>query len=228
MAAMLSAVDDSVGEIFAELERLGLAENTFSYFQSDNGPSRETRNWLDGTQDPYYGGTAGKLKGHKFSLYEGGIRSPGIMNWPQRIPAGQVINEVGAAMDVFPTFLAAAGGDPYAYEPDGLNVLPTVTNGESIPHREIYWEMGKQTAVRRGNWKLVLNGQLVEGTPPEDDVHLANLDTDMGETQNLKDEHSELTAELTEAAQTWREGIETHWETEWVNPNGTTGYIKER
>ena len=61
---------------------------------------------------------------------------------------------------------------------------------------EVYWEMGKQTAVRRGNWKLVLNGQLVEGAPPEDDVHLANLETDMGETENLKDEHPELTAEI--------------------------------
>ena len=149
------------------------------------------------------------------------------MNWPQRIPAGQVIGEVGAAMDVFPTFLAAAGGDPSEYQLDGLDILRTVGNGEPTPQRDIYWEMGKQTAVRRGNWKLVLNGQLVEGAPPEDDVHLADLETDMGETENLKDAHSELTAELTNAAQTWREGIETHWETEWVNPNGTTGYVKE-
>ena len=101
-----------------------------------------------------------------------------------------------------------------------------VVDGESTSHREIYWEMGKQTAVRRDNWKLVLDGQLVEGAPPEDDVHLANLETDMGETRNLKDAHPELTTELTEAAQAWREGIETHWETEWVNPNGTTGYVK--
>ena len=85
-------------------------------------------------------------------------------------------------------------------------------------HSEIYWEMGKQTAVRRDNWKLVLNGQLVEGAPPEDDVHLANLETDMGETKNLKDVHPEITAELIDAAQTWREGIETHWETEMGQP----------
>ena len=230
MAAMLSAVDDSVGEIFAELERQGLAENTFSYFQSDNGPSRETRNWLDGTQDPYYGGTAGKLKGHKFSLYEGGIRSPGIMHWPEKIPAAQVISEVGAAMDVFPTFLNAAGGNAAEYELDGLDVLPMVApmdnNTAPTPRDELFWEMGKQTAIRRGKWKLVLNGQLVEGAPPEDDVHLADLETDMGETANLKDVHPELTAALTEAAQTWREGIETHWNTKWVNPNGTTGYVK--
>ena len=74
MAAMISAVDDGVGEIRNELIRQGLLENTIIYFQSDNGPSRESRNWLDGTQDYYYGGTAGIFSGHKFSLFEGGIK----------------------------------------------------------------------------------------------------------------------------------------------------------
>ncbi|MGH2371556.1 MAG: sulfatase family protein, partial [Chloroflexota bacterium] len=189
MAAMLSAVDDGVGAIVAELERRGIRDNTCIVFQSDNGPSRETRNWLDGRADPYYGGTAGKLKGHKFSLYEGGIRSPAIMSWPARIPAGQVIEEPGAAMDVFPTFLKAAGGDPSAYELDGQDVLPMVADGAPSPHAELFWEMGRQTAIRRGNWKLVLHGQLVEGAPPEDDVFLADLSTDLAERANLRDTH---------------------------------------
>lgn len=230
MAAMLSAVDDSVGEIFAELERQGVAENTFSYFQSDNGPSRETRNWLDGTQDPYYGGSAGKLKGHKFSLYEGGIRSPGIMHWPNEIPPGNVLthpNLYGAAMDVFPTFLSAADGDLSKYDVDGLSQIPVVCDGQFTPHTDIFWEMGDQTAVRRGKWKLVLNGRLVEGAPPEDDVHLADLETDMGETKNLKDEYPDITVELTEAAQTWRQGIEDYWEAHKDERNGTTGYVKK-
>ncbi len=224
MAAMLSAVDDSVGEILNELERQGILDNTFTYFQSDNGPSREIRNWLDGTPDPYYGGSAGKLKGHKFSLYEGGIRSPGIMSWPDRITAGQVVDQPGAAMDVFPTFLSAAGGDPNDYQLDGKNVMPMLTEGRPSPHDAIFWEMSQQTAVRRGKWKLVLNGQLVEGAPTEDDVHLADLETDMGETDNRKDQHPELTAELTQLAQTWRQGIEDRWRNEWQpKANGTTG-----
>ena len=110
MAAMLAAVDDGVGEIMGELEALGLAADTCTFFTSDNGPSRETRNWLDGRQDPYYGGTAGGLKGHKFSLYEGGIRMPGIMHWPEGIDGGRVIDEPAASMDIFPTLLTAAGG----------------------------------------------------------------------------------------------------------------------
>ena len=224
MAAMLSAVDDSVGEILNELERQGILDNTFAYFQSDNGPSREIRNWLDGTPDPYYGGSAGKLKGHKFSLYEGGIRSPGIMSWPDKVTAGQVVDQPGAAMDVFPTFLSAAGGAPNGYQLDGKNVMPMLTEGRPSPHDAIFWEMSQQTAVRRGKWKLVLNGQLVEGAPTEDDVHLADLETDMGETDNRKDQHPELTAELTQLAQTWRQGIEDRWRNEWQpKANGTTG-----
>lgn len=225
MAAMLSAMDDGVGAIMAELERQNIIENTAVFFMSDNGPSRETRNWLDGRTDPYYGGSTGKLKGHKFSLFEGGIRVPGIMSWPARIPAGQVIDQAGVAMDVFPTFLKAAGGDPSRYELDGIDLMPVLADGASPPPRDIFWEMDEQTAVRRGPWKLVLNGVLVEGAPPEDAVHLANLDEDMAERHNRSDEYPDLVAELTAAAQAWRAGIETRWRDEWLpNMEGTTSY----
>ena len=219
MAAMLSAMDDAVGAIVAELERQGIFDHTCIFFQSDNGPSRESRNWLDGRQDPYYGGSAGQLKGHKFSLFEGGIRSPAIMCWPERIPAGQVCHEVGAAMDIFPTFLTAAGGDPAQYAVDGLDVLPMVTAGQPSPHREIFWEMGRQTAVRRQSWKLVLNGQLVEGAPPVEPVHLAALDTDMGERVNLASRYPEIAAELAAIAMAWRSRLEEAWHADWA-PRG--------
>jgi arylsulfatase A-like enzyme len=223
MAAMLSAVDDGVGAIMDELERQGILNDTCIFFQSDNGPSRETRNWLDGREDPYYGGSAGKLKGHKFSLYDGGVRSPAIMSWPAGIPGGRVVSAPAAAMDIFPTFIKAAGGDPADYELDGVDVMPVVAEDAASPHRDIYWEMGEQTAVRRGPWKLVLNGQLVEGAPPEDDVHLANLDEDMAERHNLKDVHPDLTQELVAAATTWRDGIEDRWQREWLpKSRGTT------
>ena len=216
MAAMLAAVDDSVGAILDEVERLGLAEDTCSFFMADNGPSRETRNWLDGTLDPYYGGSAGKLKGHKFSLYEGGIRVPGLMHWPGRIPAGQVLDAPCAAMDIFPTFLQAAGGDLDSREIDGIDLMPYLTGTAPPPEREIFWEMGQQTAVRRGDWKLVLNGQLVEGAPAEDQVHLADLAADMGERQNLHTAYPDLSAELQTNAETWRQDIEERWEREYA------------
>jgi len=212
MAAMISAVDDGVGQIRDELERLGIGEDTLIYFQSDNGPSRESRNWLDGRGDPYYGGTPGGLKGHKFSLYEGGIRVPGIFCWPGNIPAGQVIHEPCAAMDVFPTLLKIAGGDPDKYTLDGVDVLPVLTEGKKTPHDVIYWEMEDQTAIRRGDYKLVLNGRLVEEEEPKEPVFLADLAKDPGETVNLAEKLPELTKALTEEALSWREKLEQHWE----------------
>ena len=124
-------------------------------------------------------------------------------------------------MDIFPTFLRAAGGDPSQYEVDGVDILPLLTgdttSATSVPSHErtLCWEMEDQTAVRRGPWKLVLNGRLVEGAEPEDAVHLANLDADMGERVNLADQHPALVTELQEIALAWRAQIEARWESEW-------------
>ena len=224
MAAMISAVDDGVGDVMAELARQGLAENTCTFFMSDNGPSRESRNWLDGTQDPYYGGCQGRLKGHKFSLYDGGIRVPGILHWPGRIPAGQVSDEPVAAMDIMPTFLAAAGADTAGLDLDGADILPAASGRASSPHERIFWEMNDQLAVRQGRWKLVLNGRLVEGAEPTDNVHLADLEADMSESDNLAERHPDLTAELKSAAEHWGVDVEARFQSNWGDgASGTTG-----
>ena len=212
MAAMLSAVDDGVGQIVDELKRQGILEDTVIFFQSDNGPSRESRNWMDGRGDPYYGGQPGGLKGHKFSLFEGGIRVPGIFCWPGHIPGGQVIDEPCAAMDVFPTLLTMAGGDPSQYQLDGMDISDVLLHGAPSPHEELYWEMEQQTAIRQGKYKLVLNGQLVESEPAQAPVFLSDLSVDPGETVNLAEQMPELTQELTRKATAWRAGIEDHWE----------------
>ena len=214
MAAMLSAVDDSVGAIMAEVTSAGLADNTLTFFTADNGPSRESRNWLDGTLDPYYGGQTGCLKGHKFSLYEGGIRVPGILHWPGRILPGQTLDAPCASMDIFPTLLEAAGSDATEYDLDGQGLLPYVCQGQVPAERCLFWEMGNQTAVRRGKWKLVLHGQLVEEDLAKDAVHLSNLQDDPGETVNMAEQRTELVAELETTAMAWRARIEDRWKQE--------------
>ena len=223
MAAMLSAVDDGVGAILDELMRDGQYENTCIFFQSDNGPSRESRNWMDGRPDPYYGGLAGGLKGHKFSLFEGGIRVPGIFSWPDRIPGGQVIGEPYCAADVFPTILNSAGGNAEEYRLDGKDLREVLLHGGKSPHDCIFWEMGEQTAVRRGNYKLVLNGQLVEGEEPQDPVFLSDLSRDPGETVNLAGEYPELTRELTEKALGWRREMEAYYDAHFAANYSVTG-----
>lgn len=205
MAAMVSAVDDGVGEIVQALKRSGQYENTVIFFSSDNGPSTESRNWLDGTEDLYYGGSAGIFRGHKGSLFEGGIREPAIMSWPARIEAGQTCDKVGAMMDVFPTFLGMAGGKPTGV--DGSDVLPMLTSEAPSPHERLFWEHGGQLAVRQGKWKLVLNGMLDFQRKQPDDVHLSDLEADPGERTNLAENHPELTAELTTAVREWRKTL---------------------
>ena len=211
MAAMLAAVDDGVGAIRAALERLGLTNDTLVYFQSDNGPSRESRNWLDGTPDPYYGGTTGGFAGHKFSLFEGGIRIPAVVCWPGHI-APSVAAGPHIATDLFATALEAAGGDPDEYRTDGESLLDMLTGGAEPAHDYLFWEMEEQTAVRHGDYKLVLNGRLEETEEKRADVFLADLAADPGERVNLAEDLPEVTAELTEKALNWRRGVERTWE----------------
>ena len=196
-----------VGAVVGALEAHGLRDNTCIFFQSDNGPSRETRNWLNDSREPYYGGTVGPLKGHKFSLYEGGIRVPALMSFPGVIPPRQTIDEMGAAMDVVPTMLRAAGIDASGYSFDGRDLTAMLTEGATTPHEAIYWEQGEQTAVRRGDMKLVHKGQLVEGAPPDDEVHLADVVEDIGE-----------------AAQAWRADLEAHWEMRFAGNGPATAH----
>ena len=215
MAAMINAVDDGVGEIVKTLDSLGLTEDTIIYFQSDNGPSRESRNFLDGTEDPYYGGTAGIFTGHKFSLFEGGIRVPAIISWVGRIPH-RVIGAPHIATDIFPTVLEACGVDDGAYDMDGISILGELTGGEECLHDYLFWEMEDQTAVRRGDYKLVLNGRVVESEKPRAEVFLSDLSKDPGEKTNLASEMPGLCAELTELALSKRREIEEIWEKEFA------------
>jgi arylsulfatase A-like enzyme len=208
MAAMISAVDDGVGAIVQSLKARGLYDDTVIFFSSDNGPSRETRNWLDGTEDLYYGGSAGMFRGHKGSLYEGGIREPAILSCPGRIPAGQVCDSVGSMVDVVPTLLDMAGvAQPTDRVIDGHSILDMVCNGGVSPSDRLFWEYGpNQLAVRDGDWKLVLNGR-EDGIENVEPVHLADLSSDPGERKNLKDLHPQVALELTEAAKDWHKEI---------------------
>jgi len=205
MAAMIAGIDDGVGEIVAALEEAGIGEETFIFFSSDNGPSRETRNWMDGTRDPYYGGTTGGLKGHKGTLWDGGIRMPAIMSWPGTIEGGRVSDEMGIMMDVFPTVLEAAGGDPSRYDLDGVSLLDMVADGGDNPHDWIAWHLGGQRAIRRGDWKLVLGGTFRDSdeTPPE--VWLSKITDDFSETTNLADENPDEVWYLREILDPWAE-----------------------
>ena len=223
MAAMVSAVDDGIGEIFNELTRLDFNEDTITFFTSDNGPSRESRNWLDGTLDPYYGGSSGGFKGHKFSLFEGGVRVPGIVHYPGVVPAGKVVEEPFCSFDMLPTICEWLNLDISDVELDGISQAGFLEGKQPAIERDLFWEMNDQTSIRRGDWKLVLNGQIVEGQPDEDRIFLANLSEDPAESKNLSESEPSLTTELKCAAKNWRADLETNWENKFKYLNqGTT------
>lgn len=201
MAAMISVMDDAIGKILDELERQGILDSTCIFFQPDHGPSSEPRNWTDGREEPFTGGNTGGLRGGKSTLWEGGIRVPTLMSWPERFEGGKTIEEVGIGMDIFPTFLNAAGGDASTYTLDGLDILPMVADGKKTPHDEIFWTKGRpggQMAIRRGDMKLVVEG---------DETHLSDLKADRGETINLANEQPEAVAEMQERLQRWANSL---------------------
>ncbi len=187
LAAMITHLDDGVGQILDELKALGLDQNTIVCFSSDNGPHRE------GGNDPDFFHSSGGLRGIKRALYEGGIRVPFLARWPGHIPVGRTCDAIGWFADILPTAaeLAGAGCPPNI---DGVSLVPilTVETNPSKPHPPLYWEFfeqGSAQAVRDGRWKGVCK-------PMGGTLELYDLEADPGETKNVARDHPDVVASL--------------------------------
>lgn len=170
-AAMLSNLDDSVGEILQAVENNGLEENTIVVFLSDNGgPTRE----LTSSNLP--------LKGEKGMMYEGGLRVPFLMQWKGTIPPQSTYSHPVISTDLMATFTAAAGAPLPKTKLDSVNLVPYVTGkNEDAPHDFLFWRVGPKRAIRVGDWKALLEpGRF--GSP---DWQLYNLGEDIGEKNDL-------------------------------------------
>ncbi len=195
--AMISLLDQQVGEIVDKVDSLGLAENTLIIFTSDNGPHQE------GGADPDYFDSNGPLRGYKRDLYEGGIRVPMIARWTGQIGAGSESNHVSAFWDVYPTVAELAGIEKL--QGDGVSFAPTLTGVLNQPeHDYLYWEFherGGRIAVRQGDWKAVRYNVLTE---PDGPLELYNLAEDIGEENNVAAEHPDVVAQMEEILQNAR------------------------
>lgn len=186
-AAMVTLLDDQVGEILTKIDELNLDENTIIFFSSDNGPHKE------GGADPDYFNSNGKFKGYKRDLYEGGIRVPFLVRWPNQIKTESVSKHVSAFWDMLPTFCDLAGTETQA-EHDGISILPTLLGNENKQkkHEFLYWEFheqGGKQAIRMGNWKGVrLNIKKDSNAKFE----LYNVKDDSGEENNVAEDHPEI------------------------------------
>ena len=187
-AAMLSALDDAVGDVMDKLEAESLLENTLVFFLSDNGAAQ----YIDAD-----GERNAPLTGHKRNLYEGGIRIPFAVHWKGRIPEGQITSHPISSLDIFPTALGAAGvQDTDSYGLDGVNLLRWLEDvEEDAPHDYLYWRSGSNAAVRKGNWKLLKGGDNV--------VRLYDLSNDMAESRDLSASHPEIVNDLQAALERW-------------------------
>ncbi|MEO1188884.1 MAG: sulfatase [Pseudomonadota bacterium] len=181
-AAMIRAVDRSVGRVIEKLEAEGLADNTIVVLSSDNGGAGYIG--LPEVNAPF--------RGWKITLFEGGIRVPMFIKWPAQIAPSTVIETPVAHIDLFPTLAAAAGADlPTDRIIDGTDIL-VEANGNGLierPNDAIYWQSGAYRVVRAGDWKLQVDGQ-------QNKIWLFDLSLDPTEQNNLANARPEKVAEL--------------------------------
>jgi arylsulfatase A-like enzyme len=179
-AAMIRALDRSVGRIMATLEEEGLADNTIVMFSSDNGGAGYIG--LPEVNAPY--------RGWKLTMFEGGIRAPMFISWPARIAAGTQVDTPVAHIDMMPTLAAAAGAAlPDGIVIDGVNLLPAATGEKALARETLFWQSGYYRVVRHGDWKLQVSTRPAKSW-------LYNLAEDPTEQNNLAEMRSDKHAEL--------------------------------
>ena len=194
---VIAEIDFNTGRVMDALKANGVDANTLVVFTSDNGP------WLIKGE---HSGSAKPLRAGKGSTYEGGQRVPCIMRWPAKIPAGTVCSEIVTAMDMMPTFAAMTGAKIPAdirCLPDGHNVEKLMKGGpeEKSPYKQFYF--GGNSAVRVGKWKYRQGPRYARWGPPGStpkknprETQLFNLAEDIGESNNVIDQHREVAERL--------------------------------
>ncbi|AQT67342.1 Arylsulfatase [Anaerohalosphaera lusitana] len=190
-AAMVTRMDSDVGRLMALLKELDIDDDTIVMFSSDNGAHTE------GGNDWRFFDSNGPFRGIKRDLYEGGIRVPMIARWPGKIEAGSVSDHISAFWDILPTCAQLAGVDAPP-NIDGLSFVPELIGKPQKKHEYLYWEFpvwGGRQAVRMGKWKAV---RLNVKKNPEAPIELYNLNKDIGEQNNVADQHLEIVAKMKE------------------------------
>ena len=204
-AAFVSTLDERIGQVLKKIDDLGLRNDTIVIYQSDNGHSTEVRAHGGG-------GSAGIYRGAKFSLFEGGIRLPGMIAWPGHLPEGGVRSQMVHTIDWMPTLAELCAVPLLNRDIDGKSIVPVIKSAEApSPHDVLHWHLSgtpPQWAVRQGDWKLM--GNLTEGdnvtsklTPEDKKLFLANLAQDPTESKNLAADHPDETARLLKLHQDW-------------------------
>ena len=188
-ATMVESLDDNVQRLINFLDQSGLRENTIVIFTSDNG-----HNGLQSTN--------GKLRGAKGTIYEGGLRVPTLINWPQKVEPRRTQVAI-SGLDYFPTFLELANVENYKGILDGNSLVPLFKSDNELASRPLFWHIAStyknppNSIIRKGDWKLI---QFLK----EGNVELYNLKNDSLEASNLAEQHPDIAKALTEELAQWR------------------------
>jgi arylsulfatase A len=189
-ASMVARLDAYVGQITTELKQLGIEKNTIVIFTSDNGPHKE------GGADPDFFNSNGPLRGLKRDLYEGGIRIPLIVSWPNVITKGEKSDHISAFWDMMPTLKELCGSND-KIKTDGISFHPTLVSAKTQKeHQYLYWEFheeGGKVAVRMGDWKGIKLGY---GKNPEGKMLLFNLSQDINESNDIAAQNPEVVRKI--------------------------------
>ncbi|MFC4991622.1 sulfatase-like hydrolase/transferase [Rubritalea tangerina] len=197
----LSAIDQEVGRLRSRLRELKIADNTIVWFCSDNGPSYiHSHN------------SSGPFKGKKATLWEGGIRVPGIVEWPAKLKGNRVLNTPMSTSDFYPTLLAAAGvAHPQKQPPlDGINVLPILQGTQQKRANYIPFQApvmnDKNVFAKKGSLQMCLQGDTYKLASFDggNTWMLFNMDTDKEEQHNIADQHPEIVNKMADYLKSWR------------------------
>jgi arylsulfatase A-like enzyme len=192
-AAMISKLDDDVARVLALVKSLGLDDNTYIFFTSDNGPHKE------GGADPEFFDSNGPLRGIKRDLYEGGIRVPLLVRAPGKVPANVTRNDIWAFWDVLPTLCNLTNTASPA-NIDGISFTNALSGKKQTQqHDYLYWQFNEQQykeAVVQGDWKLVKLKP--KGKPAVTELY--NLANDIGEQHDLASQQPGKVKELSALA----------------------------
>ena len=220
---VVEELDHETGRLLDKLDALGLRDNTLVIYTTDNGPWCQSKYYEDKKGHPegsIFWGDSGPLRAGKGSAYEAGSRVPCIVRWPGKVPAGRTSDALWATIDLMPTFTALSGTKPPTDRViDGIDQIALLL-GQTEEGREtfIYDQVGDGDAnmgvgIRKGNWKLLLPGR-----KPEQDhrflmdfgtngLELYDLDNDIGEKNNVADDHPEVVKELRETLDSFKTGL---------------------
>jgi len=194
-AAMIEYIDIQVGEIIEQLKRLNIYDNTIILITSDNGPT-----YAGGVDFEYFNSTGifqndpKRMKGY---TYEGGVRVPMIISWPEKIKNSRVVDDVSISYDIFPTLSEMSGADNlYSYSTDGVSLVDIFTDEtKSLDREYIYWEFpsyGGQQAARMGDYKAILK-DIKKGNKK---IELYDLSKDSKEENDISLEFPEVVKEF--------------------------------